>query len=1057
MNPHAFINVVIPFDCWHSDAVNKQIKALTEEGNYPREDICNGLAKVRGLHFMTLVVAEPKCPAEYDADPDLPPLEPTSTTSHLVIEISSDYGRQALFTDLVEHFHGPLLNVLDKAGIKTTRDRLRAYLLKKTVEISDTWGGPAGQVFSGSPGMTVQRIIDEHALSTHLSVEIDKRSKSECWARKSPHQRIDELRQMLWIDGERSWKWAFVPDPAPLIGKDPDNTRSVKNPQAWKVAGTVLQRFLWPLYVPFLLLFVITFGYAWGKYNLILAMMWALAVTAAFILLVGLVFFLALLQLRQLEETDYDDERAPSTAHDTELLAVENIGGQNHLASVSRIKPSWMRTVTLRLAFILVGAGRFVNAPGFLGKNGVIHFARWMRLPGTDQLMFWSNYDGTWESYVADFIADAPTGVTGIWSNCVGFPRTHGLVGGGATDRNRTKRWARRQQTPTRFWYGAYRNLSAARIRTNAAIRQGIATEESYQDCEDWLALFGSAPRPASELQISEMSTIVFGGMSSMRYCAGWLISLNGKDVEKCRSFVEPMSKLAVYGEAQDHHDVALVLGFSARGLESMGIPNDAIETFPPAFKQGMRTPERSRALGDLGRNAPEHWRWGGVDREADLLVLVYARDRSSFVKTYRQLARGMCDNGHRVVYYQRMTLRQSKDGRSVGGIPQKEPFGFADGVSQPIIRGLPHWTRKNSPNDLVDAGEFVLGYPDNLGVISPLPSIKASHDPNRKLPDIGSDPFRKRPEFASYEGEGRRDIGSNGTYLVVRQYLQHLDAFDAWYERTGIRGGAPNLAEGTTTHVEVSETEEAEAAAPAAGSRKSFVLPACVVRSDNTKEVQQVLFAKLLGRWQDGASLVRHDKPPAAASDKPPRVPDNDFLMGEDPDGSACPFGSHVRRANPRDTRFPGSEVEIASVNRHRLLRVGRVFGKLNPANLTEVDPRKEVGLFFMCLNGDIERQFEFVQKTWLLNPSVQGLQDEVDPLVGHGENRSFTIPTPDGPVSLPELPDLTRLIGGGYFFIPGRTLLDFLVSPSPSDAGHAQVATCPARDEPLGVPLED
>ncbi|MCC8400492.1 hypothetical protein LJ655_01055 [Paraburkholderia sp. MMS20-SJTN17] len=1031
MNAHAFINVVIPFDCTHSGAVNEKIQALTKEGNYPREDICHALAKVRGLHFMTLVVAKPKCPAEYDAAPDLPPLKPTSTTSHLVIEISSDYGPQALFTDLVEHFHGPLLSVLDQAGIKTTRDRLRAYLLRKTVKIRDTWGGPAGQVFSGSPGMTVQRVIDEHALATHLGVEIDKRSRNACWAEKSPHQRIDQLRQLLWTDGERSWKWAFVPDPAPLIGQDPDKTRSVKNPQAWKVVGTVIQRFMWPLYVPFLLLFVITFGYAWGKYNLIVAMMWSLTVTAAFVLLVGLVFFFGLLKLRELEETDYAEERAPSTAHDAQLLAVENVGGQNHLASVSRIKPSWIRTATLRLAFILVGAGRFVSTPGFLGKNGVIHFARWMRLPGTDQLMFWSNYDGTWESYVADFIADAPTGVTGIWSNCVGFPRTHGLVGGGAADRDRTVRWARRQQTPTLFWYGAYRNLSAARIRTNAAIRQGIATAESYQDCVDWLALFGSSPRPASELQISEMPTIVFGGMSDMRYSACWLISLNKEDVEKCRNFVRSMRDLAVYGEAQDHHDVALVLGFAAQGLKSLGIPDDAIETFPPAFNQGMRTPERSRALGDLGKNAPENWRWGGLGREADLLVLIYARDRSSFVGTYRKLARGMRANGHRDVYYQRMTLRQSKDGRSYGGIPQKEPFGFADGVSQPIIRGLPHWTRKNSPNDLVDAGEFVLGYPDNLGVICPLPSIKASFDPNRTLPDIGSDPFRKRPEFASYEGEGRRDIGSNGTYLVVRQYLQHLDAFDAWYRRTGIRGGAPSVAEGTTTRGEASDSEKGEAAAPAAERHQSFVLPACVVRSDNTKKVQEVLFAKLLGRWQDGASLVRHDRPPPTAGDKPPRRPDNDFMMGEDPDGSACPFGSHVRRANPRDTRFPGSKDEIASVNRHRLLRVGRVFGKLNPLNPTEVDPTKEVGLFFMCLNGDIERQFEFVQKTWLLNPSVHGLQDEVDPIVGHGENRGFTIPTPAGPVCLPELPDLTRLIGGGYFFIPGRAFLDLLVSP--------------------------
>jgi hypothetical protein len=83
------------------------------------------------------------------------------------------------------------------------------------------------------------------------------------------------------------------------------------------------------------------------------------------------------------------------------------------------------------------------------------------------------------------------------------------------------------------------------------------------------------------------------------------------------------------------------------------------------------------------------------------------------------------------------------------------------------------------------------------------------------------------------------------------------------------------------------------------------------------------------------------------------------------------------------------------------------------------------------MCLNGDIERQFEFVQKSWLLNPSIQGMEQEMDPIVGSGPGRRFTIPTADGPMQLPNLPDLTKLIGGGYFFVPSRALLDYLAAP--------------------------
>ena len=141
-----------------------------------------------------------------------------------------------------------------------------------------------------------------------------------------------------------------------------------------------------------------------------------------------------------------------------------------------------------------------------------------------------------------------------------------------------------------------------------------------------------------------------------------------------------------------------------------------------------------------------------------------------------------------------------------------------------------------------------------------------------------------------------------------------------------------------------------------------------------------------------------------------------------------ACPLGAHIRRANPRDTRFPGSSEEIASTNRHRLLRVGRVYGELD-TNCTQLDPTKPQGLLFMCLNSDIERQFEFVQKTWLLNPSIHGLQNEVDPIVGHG-SPTFTIPTTTGPLCLPPLPDFVTVIGGGYFFLPSRTVLRFLAT---------------------------
>ena len=51
-----------------------------------------------------------------------------------------------------------------------------------------------------------------------------------------------------------------------------------------------------------------------------------------------------------------------------------------------------------------------------------------------DQLVFFSNYDGSWESYLEDFITKAHKGQTAAWSNGRGFPPTRYLINGGAED-----------------------------------------------------------------------------------------------------------------------------------------------------------------------------------------------------------------------------------------------------------------------------------------------------------------------------------------------------------------------------------------------------------------------------------------------------------------------------------------------------------------------------------------------------------------------------------------------------------------------------------------------
>ena len=171
-----------------------------------------------------------------------------------------------------------------------------------------------------------------------------------------------------------------------------------------------------------------------------------------------------------------------------------------------------------------------------------------------------------------------------------------------------------------------------------------------------------------------------------------------------------------------------------------------------------------------------------------------------------------------------------------------------------------------------------------------------------------------------------------------------------------------------------------------------------------------------MVGRWNDGSSLIKHPEEPGGEED-------NDFRLGtEDPQGIICPYGAHIRRANPRDSLAPGSQQQLDISNCHRLLRVGRPYHE-------ESDNSR--GLLFMCLNADIERQFEFVQQTWISSPSFHGLTDEVDPITAtrrEGSRAIFTIPTPDGPIELDGLNSFVTVKGGEYFFLPSRATLRFL-----------------------------
>jgi hypothetical protein len=204
------------------------------------------------------------------------------------------------------------------------------------------------------------------------------------------------------------------------------------------------------------------------------------------------VFVLFLLVLRSYETR----ERLPKVplvgAPIAELTVREDRVVQNQLTNVVQIKPSWFRRVMVRAVLWAIDLlGRLVFVRGALGGIPSIHFARWVIL-SRGRLLFMSNFDGSWENYLGDFIDKAAVGLTAVWSNTIGCPPAKFLVLDGARDEQRFKAWVRENQLVTQVWYSAYRDLSVENINNNTRIRLGLIdpdTAATEARAKAWLAL----------------------------------------------------------------------------------------------------------------------------------------------------------------------------------------------------------------------------------------------------------------------------------------------------------------------------------------------------------------------------------------------------------------------------------------------------------------------------------------------------------------------------------------------------------------------------------------
>ena len=278
-------------------------------------------------------------------------------------------------------------------------------------------------------------------------------------------------------------------------------------------------------------------------------------------------------------------------------------------------------------------------------------------------------------------------------------------------------------------------------------------------------------------LEFDDIQGFVVRGFGHLGYAGYALISIS--DVGRFQSWMEGELGAGSFTPASVRKQTAGLrgaIGFSATGLDKVAGSYLDADMLPPEFLEGMVQEHRSRLLSDVNENDPGKWRWGSNEDDAiDGAVMLFAAD-SSAVDAWLDAAVSDA-NGMRQIIRLRGHFLADK----------KEPFGFADGISQPIIDGTERAKRARAENPsasnfhVVSAGELILGYEDGSGKLPRTPAIRAACDPGGLLR-----PHWERPE--------QRDFGRNGSFVVIRQMAQDVGAFSKFVTENTPPGGDPDV-----------------------------------------------------------------------------------------------------------------------------------------------------------------------------------------------------------------------------------------------------------------------
>jgi Dyp-type peroxidase family len=454
-------------------------------------------------------------------------------------------------------------------------------------------------------------------------------------------------------------------------------------------------------------------------------------------------------------------------------------------------------------------------------------------------------------------------------------------------------------------------------------------------------------PPPGRDEEVQGNVLTPYSASSPMTHGCFVLVRFDG--TEQARNFLKRLKPEITTAASAEARNERLNVALTFNGLRTLGLREATLARFPKEFREGMEA--RAGLLGDVGEEHPANWalptmNWKPTDFSAERIPL-------STVDLVLILQKRCAETTGDHLWTDSHPLYESLEAL----------HGGAQGVHFMHVQPL-----RRYPKGAAVVDRF--GFHDGLSQPKPcFPSDPLQTD-QVAFGEILLGYENDRGEYypPGPPSESGHDLFLNGSFMVVRKLEQHVKRLRDFVEE------------------------------------HSKELP-----GTDSEQKREELYAKLMGRYRDGRSVMSPDL-------------GNDFHYRDDPEGKTCPFAAHVRRANPRTE--PEKSVHGLNVTVPRILRRGFSYGP--------EDSSKDTGLMFMAYNASIAEQFEVVQR-WINGGNSTGvLSTHADPIASHRADQVITLTIGDEVVHLKKREPFVTLKWGMYLFQPSISALAALAEPT-------------------------